>query len=267
MNDNPIGVFDSGIGGLTVAASIAKQLPFEKLIYFGDTKHLPYGDKSQSFIQELTKNIVEYFLSKNVKAIVIACNTASAFSYNNLRSITPNHIPIINVVDPTIEYLNSDSNIHNIGLIGTKGTISSKVYEKKIYQLNPLKKIIPHSTPLLAPMIEEGFLNNDISHVVLDRYLSFFNNKQIDSLILGCTHYPLIKNEVMAYFNYSIKVIDSADFVAIKLKQFLEDNSLLNLSSIIKSTHLFYVSNYTSLFEQSAKMFFGDDIHLQEVLL
>lgn len=267
MKNNPIGVFDSGIGGLTVAAAIAKQLPFEKIIYFGDTKHLPYGDKSQSLIQELTKNIVSYFLSKNVKAIVIACNTASAYSYDNLRAYTPKHIPIINVIDPTVKFIFTDDQVKNIGLIGTKGTIASEVYTQKIKEFGGQKNIFSLATPLLAPMIEEGFINNTISDVVIDNYLSHFNEKNIDVIILGCTHYPLIKNQVEKYFNYKVDVIDSAHQVAIHLKNVLNENDLLISAHTNKLIHHFYVSNFTSLFERSAKMFFGENINLEEVSL
>lgn len=267
MKNNPIGVFDSGIGGLTVAAAIAKQLPFEKLIYFGDTKHLPYGDKSQSLIQELTKDIVNYFLCKNVKAIVIACNTASAYSYDCLRQITPKHIPIINVIDPTVNFICVNEQLKNIGLIGTKGTIGSGVYPFKIKELGIKKNIFPLATPLLAPMIEEGFINNTISDVVIDNYLSYFKKIKIDAIILGCTHYPLIKHQVGKYFEFKVEVIDSAQQVAINLKNILNENDLLISPHSSELIHHFYVSNYTNLFERSAKMFFGENINLEEVTL
>lgn len=258
--NKPIGIFDSGIGGLTVAKAINKTLPNERLIYFGDTAHLPYGDKSKDSIKLYSRRITQFLLEKDCKAIVIACNTASAHAYADLTSQFPN-IPIINVIDPTVEFCASN-NKKSIGIIATKGTIRSRIYPRKIKKINAGINVFQSATPLLAPMIEEGFFNNNISKTIINSYLSTKNFKKIDSLILACTHYPLIKKEVESYFDDTVDVVDSASVVAAFLKQSLDELKLLATHK--KAADLFCVSDYTASFEATSKIFFGEKIQLIE---
>jgi len=191
----PVGIFDSGIGGLTVANAISKLLPEEELIYFGDTAHMPYGDKSKDLIKQYALRITEFLLhEKKCKAIVIACNTASAAAYEYLRDANKGITPIINVIDPIVEAVISDESIHRVGLIATKTTIGSGIYKEKLGRRKEELHYTELATPLLAPMIEEGFSDDTISHAVIHQYLEQEPLQHIDALILGCTHYVIVRN-------------------------------------------------------------------------
>lgn len=265
-SDSPIGIFDSGIGGLTVASAIQKLLPGESLIYFGDTAHLPYGDKSKELICSYATGITDFLLhEKKCKAVVIACNTASAAAYEVLRDKYKGKIPVINVIDPMIEAVIADDAIKKVGIIGTKTTITTGTYQEKFTRRKPSLQFAAIATPLLASMIEEGFYNNNISHAVLNEYLSDPVLKDIDAIILACTHYPLVKNEINTFYKSKVKIFDSAEVVAAKLKNILEKENLLNQSD--KSENRFYVSDYTKAFEQSTKFFFKNSIKLEKVKL
>ena len=262
MNSNqPIGIFDSGIGGLTIASAIHKLLPKEQLIYFGDTAHLPYGDKSPEAIKFYSLKIGKLLLDQNCKLIIIACNTASSHAYHELVHFLGDQITILNVIDPVVNYLAANDNFKNIGVIGTRSTIKSDVYARKLKILAPEKKVSSLATPLLAPMIEEGFYNNTISHTVIQSYLSSPELNSIDSLILACTHYPLIKKEIDEFFKGKVSIISSAEIVAEHVKKTLQTSNLLHEG--IPEDHQFYVSDYTSSFENSTRMFFGELIHLK----
>ena len=258
----PIGIFDSGIGGLTVASAIHQLLPKEELIYFGDTAHLPYGDKSPEAIKYFSLKIGKFLLDKRCKLIVIACNTASSLAYQDLVDFLGDKIPVINVIDPVVDYMVNQGNHQRIGVIGTKATIKTDVYAQKIKALKPGLEVKSLPTPLLAPMIEEGFFSNTISKTVIHSYLSSPKLKKIDSLILACTHYPLIKPEIQEYYNNEVEIINTAEIVAQYVKKRLSDLDLLNVSE--PKRHKFYVSDYTPSFEKSTKLFFGEKIHLKQ---
>jgi glutamate racemase len=256
-----IGIFDSGIGGLTVADAIHRLLPNEALVYFGDTAHLPYGDKSPELIRTYAKQITNFLLyEKKCKAIVIACNTASAAAYELLRDTFKGTVPVINVIDPMIEAVIADDTIKKVAIIATKTTIASGTYQEKFTRRKPSLKFAALATPLLASMVEEGFYNNNISTAVLQKYLSFPEFRDIDAMVLACTHYPLIKNEIAAFFHNEIKIFDSAEVVAQKLKLILEKE---NLAAAEKAgENIFYVSDYTASFEKSTRIFFKGKIQL-----
>jgi len=260
-NNQPIGIFDSGIGGLTVANAVSKLLPNEQLIYFGDTAHMPYGDKSKELIRSYATTITDFLLyQKKCKAIVIACNTASAAAYEVLRDHYKGVVPVINVIDPMIEAVIADDDIKKVGIIATKTTVTSSVYQEKLTRRKPTLNYSAFATPLLASMIEEGFYNNNISHAVLKQYLENDALNGIDALVLACTHYPLIKNEIAAFYNNQVKIFDSAEVVAQKLKLVLEKEELLSNSKA--GEDVFYVSDYTESFERATKIFFGHKINL-----
>ena len=259
----PIGVFDSGIGGLTVAHAISQLLPNEQIIYFGDTAHLPYGDKSKDLIRSYSLRITDFLLHKlHCKCIVIACNTASAAAYEYLRDIHLGSVPIFNVIDPIIESVVADESVKHVGIIATKTTILSGVYQEKLSRRKPGLKYSALPTPLLAPMIEEGFYNNNISQTVIHNYLEQAELNGIDGLILGCTHYVMIKKEIDAFYQGKVKLFDSTDIVASKLKVILEKEELLTDKML--GENLFYVSDYTESFEQAAQAFYGTAIHLEQ---
>jgi len=212
--DRPIGIFDSGIGGLTIANAIQKVLPDEALVYFGDTAHLPYGDKSPDSIKYYAIRISQFLLKQNCKMIVIACNTASSLAYETVKDFVGGAVPVINVIDPVVEYVVADKSHKKIGVIGTKGTIKSDIYAKKIIERSKNIKVSSLATPLLAPMIEEGFFKNSISKAVLASYLGSRKLSGIDTLIPACTHYPLISSEIEDYYQKKVAIIDTAAVVA-----------------------------------------------------
>lgn len=258
----PIGIFDSGIGGLTVAAEIQKLLPRERLIYFGDTAHLPYGDKTPQTIRSYAEKITEFLLEKNCKAIVIACNSASATAYTKVRSLAPRGVPVINVIDPTVEYVSKRFEKGKIGVIGTKATVNSRIYAKRIEKSNPDLKVSMLATPLLVSMIEEGFFNNTISQAIIDNYLEKPTLREIQALILGCTHFPLIKKQVQKFYSDTAEIIDSSAIVAKSLEAALEKRGLLANRKI--GGHHFFVSEKTHSFEQSTILFFGEKLKLEK---
>lgn len=262
MKNSPIGIFDSGIGGLTVAHALKEQMPNESIIYFGDTKHLPYGEKSKESIINFSTKISRFLVNQNCKAIVIACNSASSVAFDVVKKETKN-ISVFNVIDPVIKEVVKVCANYDIGVIGTKATIQSNVYEHKIIKLCNSSKVYSLATPLLAPMIEEGFINEDISHTVIANYLSNKKLSNIDHLILACTHYPLIHQEIKDYYNGKVTVIDSANIVAKYIAKQLEEDNLLNTKKL--NEHHFYVSNYTKSFEKSARFFFQEEIQLKEI--
>ena len=258
---HPIGIFDSGIGGLTVAGAIHRILPDEQLVYFGDTEHLPYGDKSPEAIRNYSLTIGRFLVSQNCKMIVIACNTASSHAYQALVEEIGDLVPVINVIDPVVAALIKAGKYHHIGVIGTKSTIQSGLYASKISHIDPSLKVSCLATPLLAPMIEEGFFDNNISHTVIHSYLSSPKLKGIDSLVLACTHYPLIRKEIDEYYKGKVDIINSAEIVAEHVKAELHRSGLLN--SLPAKGHRFYVSDYTRSFEKSTRLFFGEKISLK----
>src|SRR6185369_11286110 len=263
LSDAPIGIFDSGIGGLTVANAIQKVLPNESIIYFGDTAHLPYGDKSPDSIRYYSIRISQFLLTHHAKMIVIACNTASSLAYETVKDFVGGQVPVINVIDPVVDAVVAQKNLQKVGVIGTKGTIKSDIYSTKLKSKRKKIDVASLATPLLAPMIEEGFFNNKISRSIIASYLSNRRLKKIDSLILACTHYPLIKPEIIEYYSDKINIIDSAGVVADHVKQVLSENQLLSKNK--KPKHHFYVSDFTNSFEESTKNFFRSKIHLEEV--
>jgi glutamate racemase len=265
MNKNttaPIGIFDSGIGGLTVAQAIKQLLPRESIVYFGDTAHLPYGDKSEAAIQAYSIKIADILLKKGCKVIVIACNSASSASYELLKEYVRRDAHIINVIDPMVDFLTEHFAGKRIGLIGTKRTVQSGIYARKINEADCGIDLQSLATPLLAPMIEEGFFNNQISHEIIAQYLGDETLKDIEALVLACTHYPLIKKEINEFYQNSVAVLDSAEVVAQALQRYLAYNQLLNEKGDHKNH--FFVSDFTESFEASTRLFFGEKVSLEK---
>lgn len=257
-----IGIFDSGIGGLTILRAIKDVLPNEKLVYFGDTAHLPYGNKSAELVREYAKEITNFFIKEeNCTCVVIACNTASAVAYEYLRDTFKGKVPIINVIDPVVEYVIADDKIKKVGIIATLTTINSGVYQEKLSRRKNNLEYSVLPTPLLAPMIEEGFYRGAISQEIIHNYLKKPQLKDIDALVLACTHYPLIKQEIAEYYNGRIKIVDSTKIVAEKVKSILEKENLLTKERT--EPDVYYVSDYTESFEKTTEIFFGERVPLQ----
>jgi glutamate racemase len=275
----PIGIFDSGIGGLTVARAACDLLPSESILYFGDTAHLPYGEKSPERIRKYSTRIALHLVNSGCKAIVVACNSASSNALEQVREAVGDSIPVIDMVHPVVESLYVSGALSTtgeplrskkVGLIGTRATISSELYKSVIESLNNgskgTVKLISRVTPLLASAIEEGFYNDTIPGAVLEAYLKdgFFN--EVDSIILGCTHYPLISEEVKVLLPKSVEVINSPKIVALALKKALSERGLLvdeSAQSVVSNK--FQVSDLTENFRLGAERFFGGNISLDEV--
>jgi glutamate racemase len=262
MDNRPIGVFDSGIGGLTVASALHRAMPKETLIYFGDTAHMPYGEKSAELIRAYATRITDHLLHEfGCKTIVIACNSASAAAYEVLRDHHKGVVPVINVIDPMIEAVIADDTVHHVGIIGTNATIQAGVYQEKLSRRKASLRFSAMATPLLAGMIEAGFHDNTVSRVVLHEYLSDPQLQSIDSLILACTHYPLIKAEINDFFEGRVKLFDSAEVVTSKLKAILAKEGLLTDAS--HAQNRFLVSDLTESFEKTTRLFYGELITLE----
>lgn len=264
----PIGVFDSGIGGLTVAHAIKQAMPHENMIYFGDTAHLPYGDKSESAIQAYSIKIANILLQKGCKAIVIACNSASSAAYELLKEYIRNEALVINVIDPMVDYLSVHFAGKTVGLIGTKRTVQSAIYMKKVSEKNKNITLKMLATPLLAPMIEEGFFNNQISREIISQYLADPQLDGVEALVLACTHYPLIRKEIEDFYQGKVAILDSSVIVATSLKRQLAEAALLNSGlDVMDVKNQFFVSDYTEAFEASTRLFFGENVHLESMRL
>ena len=254
MDERPIGIFDSGVGGLTVLNEYLRVLPNENYIYFGDTARLPYGSKSEQTIIEYSKQIADFLISKDVKMIVIACGTASAIAYNTLKNFY--NIPILNIITPTAQKLYAKS----IGVIATKATIRNGAWEKEITKFSPNSQITSIACPLFVPIIEEGLANSKIADLAIAEYLSKFKN--IDALILGCTHYPILKDKIEDTIGKNVEIINPGTYSAEYAKKFLEDTNSLNTSNTSGKID-FYSSDDTAYFKDVACTFFP--MHSHEV--
>jgi glutamate racemase len=256
-----IGVFDSGVGGMTVARAIEESMPQYSLVYFGDLARTPYGPKSPAAIQEYSRQNIRFLLKKGAKCIIIACNSASSVAADVLKKEFS--IPIIEVVTPAVEKVVSLAEVKRIGIIGTRATIKSKLYEKLITEKQPGYKIFSRACPLLVPLVEEGWLNKRETKMIIRRYLHPLREKQLDALILGCTHYPILKKLINARIGKKVKIIDSSMEVAATLKTYLDQNPDLKSELSLDSQSSYYVSDLTQTAEKTAMRIFGRKIHLQ----
>lgn len=263
-SSSPIGIFDSGLGGLTVAKTITEMMPNESILYFGDTAHTPWGDKSLGTIQNFSVRICDFLLSSGCKCIVMACHTASTAAFDLVCEFVGERAHVINVVDPVIQYLGQYHSNKKIGLIGTKQTVNSNTYKRKVDVLNCNIELSSLATPLLVPLIEEGFVDSPLSKMVVSQYLSHPNLIDINALILGCTHYPLLKTDIQNYYQQKIDIIDAADITASALKEVMIKYNLQNTDSNAATTKSFYVSDRNEFFEKTTQLFFPGQIHLQQ---
>lgn len=225
MDNRKIGIFDSGVGGLTVFSEIIKELPNENIIYVGDTKRFPYGSKSKENIIQISKQIVNYLILQDVKLIVIACGTATSQALEELRKIY--RIPIVGIIGPTIKNCINE-NTKSVGIIATKGTIRSGEWEKQIKQKNKNIETISIETPLLASMAEEGWTENQVAKEAIKEYMKGLKNTNIEKLILGCTHYPLFEKLIQQELGSSVETINTGKQMAKYLKNYLEENEMFN---------------------------------------
>ena len=257
-----IGVFDSGIGGLTVLKEIRKVLPNEKIFYFGDTARVPYGEKTKELITRYSKEIVEFLLDKEVSAIVVACNTATALALEELKKTFK--IPIIGVIKAGAKTAINTTKSGNIGVIGTKATVNSKRYEEEIKKLSENIKVIAKACPLFVPAVEEGILDGKLVDQIIKTYLDDFE-KEIDTLILGCTHYPLLKSAIGKIYT-NLNIVDPARETALDLKEILEEKNLLKNDATKNREVKYYVTDGKDKFKEIGIMFLDENIEKVELV-
>lgn len=220
----PVGVFDSGVGGLTVAREIMRQIPEERIVYFGDTARVPYGNKSRDTILRYSRQIIRFLRTKEVKAIVIACNTASAYALDTVAA--ESDIPIIGVINAGARTAVQATRNGKIGVIGTEGTIGSGIYTRVMKQMRSDIQVTGKPCPLFVPLVEEGLLHDSVTDEIASRYLSVLKGKYIDTLVLGCTHYPLLRSTLRRLMGEDVVLVNPAYETAIELKQLLEERGL-----------------------------------------
>jgi len=253
--DQAIGVFDSGLGGISVISALVDLLPNEHLIYFGDTARVPYGSKSNETVIRFSHQISSFLLEKEVKMIVVACNTASSVALESLQAQLD--IPVVGVIDPGAASAVRHSLNKQVGVIGTASTIRSGSYRSAIAGIDPDIQVVEQACPLLVPLVEEGWSHNGIVEEVLQEYLNIYHENKPDSLILGCTHYPYLKDPIQKVMGPNVKLVDSGEETARVVKTMLQDLQLLNLENGDPGKHMFYVSDFPQKFEETASRFLG----------
>lgn len=262
---NPIGFFDSGIGGLTVVKSVSSLLPNENIVYFGDTARVPYGSKSNETVVEYSLQAANFLLRKNIKLLVVACNTASSVALKELKRFLT--IPVVGMIEPGAKMALQESKNGIVGVIGTRATINNKAYALELKKLNPKAKVFEQACPLFVPLAEEGWLDHKSTELIAKEYLSQLRGKKIDSLILGCTHYPILHNVIQKVVGKNVKLIDSGTPAARVVEEYLNARGLRNTSNQIGQKE-FYVSDVPAKFREIAEKFLGKKItHLHKVEL
>ncbi|MFT5701215.1 MAG: glutamate racemase [Desulforhopalus sp.] len=256
-----IGIFDSGVGGMTVARAVEQLLPHHPLLYLGDIARTPYGPKSARTIEEYSMENARFLIDNGAKVIVIACNSASSVATSRLRKEF--HVPIFEVITPAVEQAVSQSVNGKIGVIGTRATIDSGLYKRLIKDKKPNATVISKACPLLVPLVEEGWLNKRETKMILRRYLSFFKDHQIDTLVLGCTHYPLLSNLIQHRIGKRVKLIDSSKATAHFLHQtFMAQNTILPKPGHTPQQNKYYVTDLTQTAHSVANIIFNRSIDL-----
>ena len=259
--DAPIGVFDSGLGGLTVAQAIMRQLPTESLIYFGDTARVPYGPKSPETVRRYSHEIAGFLLEQGVKAIVVACNTATAHALPMLESELP--VPVIGVVSPGARAAVKATKTGHIGVIGTEGTIKSGAYVKAIHAESPGAVVTVKACPLFVPLVEEGWNDSEATRIIAAEYLAPFSHGEVDTLVLGCTHYPLLKRVIGETIGRTVRLIDSAEETAADTRRMLNEHGIASTGA--SPTYRFVASDDAAQFLELGQRFFGDALERVEI--
>jgi glutamate racemase len=254
MNSKPIGVFDSGIGGLTVVRTLMNRLPHENIIYFGDTARVPYGPKSVQVVREYTAQDTDFLLSKNVKMIVVACNTVSSVAIDVVQKRAK--MPVVGVILPGSQNAVQKSKKKRIGVIGTLTTISSNAYANAIRQIDSSVEVFSQACPLFVPLAEEGWIEHSATELIAKEYLFPIKLQKIDTLILGCTHYPILKNVIQKAVGESVQLIDSGECTAARVEHILEKEGLRNPSTL-KANVQFFVSDLPHKFLEIGELFLG----------
>ena len=251
---NPIGIFDSGVGGLTVFHEIKGALPHKDIVYFGDTARVPYGSKSRSTIIQYSLQNMMFLLQQHIELLVVACNTSSAYAIEELKS--QSNIPIIGVIIPGAKKALSVSNNKRIGIIGTEGTIKSGSYEKALKSLDAHCEIFSKPTPLLVPLVEENWITHKVTKQIIEEYLQEFLERDIDTIIMGCTHYPVLKKLIQEVVGDNITLVDSAESIALELKRLYQSEPIQKTAGNYK----FFVSDNPEKFKILGRQILGEDL-------
>ncbi|MBW1714656.1 MAG: glutamate racemase [Deltaproteobacteria bacterium] len=251
---NSIGVFDSGIGGLTVVRAVIEQLPSENIIYFGDTARVPYGVKSPETISRYATQITEFLLQQKVKLLIVACNTMAAVAYEAIKDLSP--VPVLGVVDAGARSAVAETHNKYVGVIGTPATINSNAYQKAIKGLDSDIRVISQPCPLFVPLVEEGWLDHQVTRITAQEYLKPVVAQNIDTLVLGCTHYPLLKPLLREILGNQITLVDSAQTIAKETEELLRRNGLQSIQGI-SPEYRFYVTDVPLRFKEIGERFLG----------
>lgn len=262
MNPAPIGIFDSGLGGLTVARAIFERLPHESTVYFGDTARVPYGPKSPETVQRYSLEILDWLVKQGVKAVVIACNTSTAHALQALRDASP--VPVIGVIEPGARAAIAGSR-GRVGVIGTAGTIASGAYRRAIEARAPAFEIVQQACPLFVPLVEEGWFDHPAARIIAAEYLRPLREAAVDAVVLGCTHYPLLKPLLQAEMGPDVRLIDSGEETARALEEILARHALTGAPGA-ESTHRFVVSDDEARFRSVGARFIGERLSGAEVV-
>lgn len=262
--DGYIGVFDSGVGGLTVVKEIIQILPYEDVVYLGDTARVPYGTKSPETVSRFSLQCLKFLSNYPLKVVVVACNTVSSTSLDVLKDNTD--VPIIDVIKPGASSAVMSTRTGKIAVIGTKATISSMAYVRAIHNIDNSITVYQKACPLFVPIVEEGLQDDEIALIVARRYLNYLLDKDIDTVVLGCTHYPLLKGVIRKVFSNDVQLIDSAYQTSIAVSEKLNEMSALRNVSREKPEHLFYVTDIPNDFQRVATNFLGwDYVYVKKV--
>lgn len=263
LSNQPIGVFDSGLGGLSILKTLKNKLPQEQFVYFGDTAHLPYGDKSEVTLKSYVTSIVRFLEKQNCKMIVVACNSAATV-IKKIKYLPFRDYQIIEVITPIVELIAAQKKYQKIGVIGTRKTIGSGMFDRELSRINPNLDIITKATPLLAPMVEDGFVEKNVLFPIFKKYFEGFEDREL--IIPACTHYSIIYNQIEQYFNNGLKVLHTPKIIAEKLDQVLLNQNLNNPDKTEKSD-LFYLSDITKDFLRESVLFLDRDVDFKQVSL
>jgi len=255
--EKPIGVFDSGIGGLTVVRALTRQLPHENIVYFGDTARVPYGSKSPQMVREYAAGDTDVLLAHGVKMIVVACNTVSAVALEVVQKRS--RVPVIGVIIPGAAAAVAASKTKRIGVIGTTGTINSKAYENALRQTDSAVQIFSTACPLFVPLAEEGWIDHKATELIAREYLFPLSTEKIDTLVLGCTHYPLLKNVIDRVLHHSVTLVDSGEATAGAVARALDEHELRNTSALRPNLQ-FFVSDLPYKFTEIGERFLGQKL-------
>ena len=256
-----IGIFDSGVGGLTIKRQLMRHLPQESMIYFGDTARIPYGNKSCETIVRYSIENAFFLMEQNIKLLVVACNTASAFAIPKLRQIF--NIPVIGVIEPGAEKAAQVTKNQRIAIIGTRGTIQSGAYQQELKRLLPQATILAYPCPLFVPLVEEGFLHHPAAELIIKEYLAPIKSQQVDTLLLGCTHYPFLETLIQQEMGPTVHLVDPAAACAEQVALLLQKQGM-NAKSLAPPTYHYYVSDDPHKFQELSERLFGYSIHPQK---